>query len=77
MARSVDEFSKIERVELDAPAIVEAVAHRAIDDIQRRRLKDAVLGERSRADVAPAQRAEPAGLSPSVMPAEATIQGAL
>ena len=53
---------QIERVELDAPTVAEPVAQSGVDDIERRRLEDAVLGERPRADVAPAQRAEPAGL---------------
>ena len=54
-------IQQIERVKLDAPAIRELIPDTAVDRIDRRRLKYAVLGERTRTDVAPAQGAEPAG----------------
>ena len=54
-------IQQIERVKLDAPAIGELIPHPAVDRIDGRRLKYAVLGERPRTDIAPAQRAEPAG----------------
>ena len=54
-------IQQIERVKLDAPAIGELIPHPAVDHIDGRRLKYAVLGERPRTDIAPAQRAEPAG----------------
>ena len=53
---------QIERVELDAPPVREPIADGGVDGVHRRRLEDAVLSERPGADVAPAQRAEPAGV---------------
>jgi hypothetical protein len=52
---------EIERVELDLPAVVEGVTQPGVEDAGRRGAEGIVLGERRRAEVAPAQRAEPAG----------------
>src|SRR6202035_2996354 len=53
---------QIEAVELDAPAFGETVAEAAVEDAERRRPERAILGQRPRADIAPAQRADPAGV---------------
>src|SRR5258708_3126737 len=51
----------VECINLDAPAVVESITETTIEDAGRRRTECAVLGERARAEIAPAQRAEPAG----------------
>ena len=53
---------QIERVELNPPAILEPIADPAVEDAGGRRPERIVLGERARAEIAPAQRTEPAGL---------------
>src|SRR5260370_335645 len=45
---------------LDAPAVAEPITEAAIEDAGRRRAECAVLGERARAEITPAQRPEPA-----------------
>src|SRR6516165_2757405 len=61
VARAVaGRVQEIECIELHAPTVGEPITHIAIYGVQWRRLEDAVLGERPRADIAPAQRAKPA-----------------
>src|SRR5262249_59716919 len=54
-------IEQVEEIDLDPPAIVEPVAKPRIDEADRRRTERVVFGERGRAEIAPAQRSEPAG----------------
>src|SRR5690349_8601576 len=51
---------RLDQIELHAPAAREPIADPRIDEARRRRAERIVLGQRGRAEITPAQGAEPA-----------------
>src|SRR6185437_5936256 len=52
----------VESIELDAPAIVEAIAELSVQEARGGRYKSIVLGQRAWTEIAVTQACEPAGL---------------